>query len=190
MCYTFDLPLRAPGAPAGEPGPRKSTVRGQGLTRPFPSQESKRDMSHTSRRCSALRADGRPCRAWAVRDSEPARCPSHIGPEQSEPQEGESQASGRTIDEAADLPSENVDEALANQLREMQLLVRQILAQLQHELDPDEYARLVNLAFKGAHTVTDISRALKALSGKAKGGLPPEFEEAIEKVKRMHRTEP
>lgn len=29
------------------------------------------------RRCGAIRADGLPCRAWAVRGSEPARCAMH-----------------------------------------------------------------------------------------------------------------
>ena len=32
-----------------------------------------------SRRCEAVRADGKRCKAWAVRGSEPARCSSHSG---------------------------------------------------------------------------------------------------------------
>jgi hypothetical protein len=32
-----------------------------------------------SRRCTATCADGRPCRAWAVRGSDPPRCSSHGG---------------------------------------------------------------------------------------------------------------
>ncbi|MGD2148378.1 MAG: hypothetical protein PVH41_16920, partial [Anaerolineae bacterium] len=33
----------------------------------------------TSRPCTATRADGNPCRAWAVRGSDPALCAAHGG---------------------------------------------------------------------------------------------------------------
>lgn len=36
-------------------------------------------MSTPSRRCTAVRADGEPCRAWAVRGSDPPRCGVHGG---------------------------------------------------------------------------------------------------------------
>jgi len=36
-------------------------------------------MSARSKRCTALRADGEPCRAWAVRGSDPPRCGAHGG---------------------------------------------------------------------------------------------------------------
>jgi hypothetical protein len=36
-------------------------------------------MSARSKRCTAVRADGEPCRAWAVRGSDPPRCSVHGG---------------------------------------------------------------------------------------------------------------
>jgi hypothetical protein len=36
-------------------------------------------MSTRSKRCTAVRADGDPCRAWAVRGSDPPRCGVHSG---------------------------------------------------------------------------------------------------------------
>ena len=32
-----------------------------------------------SHRCNARRADGQPCRAWAIRNSDPPLCASHSG---------------------------------------------------------------------------------------------------------------
>jgi hypothetical protein len=36
-------------------------------------------MSIRSKRCTAVRADGEPCRAWAVRGTDPPRCAAHGG---------------------------------------------------------------------------------------------------------------
>jgi len=36
-------------------------------------------MSDRSKRCTAVRADGDPCRAWAVRGTDPPRCAAHGG---------------------------------------------------------------------------------------------------------------
>jgi len=69
-------------------------------------------------------------------------------------------------------------------------VVRGILEQLRHELDPAEYARLIELFYKGNTSIVDIMRAQQALSGKAKGGLPPEYDEAIEKANLKLRAEP
>lgn len=35
--------------------------------------------TYEKRRCSAVRADGEACRAWAMRDSQPALCAIHAG---------------------------------------------------------------------------------------------------------------
>ena len=36
-------------------------------------------MTTRSKRCTAVRADGEPCRAWAVRGTDPPRCAAHGG---------------------------------------------------------------------------------------------------------------
>lgn len=147
-------------------------------------------MSHNARRCSARRKDGRPCRAWAVRDSEPARCASHRSAEQAEQETDDFNESDSVIEEAADRPCKNSEENLTKELRRSRTVVRRLMKQLRHELDADKYARLSESVFKGNTNVADIMRAQQALSDKARGGLPPEYKEAIEKAKRKLRTEP
>jgi hypothetical protein len=150
-------------------------------------------MTQLPRRCGAPRKDGRPCRAWAVRGSEPARCASHLGQPQRE-EEAEKQEAGDfyesayDVREAADLLYKTAEKELKGELRITRVALRRALEQLRQELQPSEYARLIELIFKGAHTVADILRVQRSLPGDEEL-IPPEIAEAIDYVQGQRDRE-
>jgi hypothetical protein len=151
-------------------------------------------MTHDPQRCGGRRKDGRPCRAWAARGSDPPRCASHLNQVETEendddedvadPAAGGFYESGYNIKEATGLLYKSGDQSLKAELRVTRMAMRRALEQLRCELDPVEYARLIELIFKGAHTVADIMRAQRALAGGDKDLIPPEVDEAITYVLR------
>lgn len=136
-------------------------------------------MTHITRRCSALRKDGRPCRAWAVRGSDPALCANHLD---REPEASGFYERSYSIEEAADLLYKTAEKDLKEELGVTRVTLRRALEQMQQELDAAEYARLIELIFRGAHTIADIMRAQNSLSGGGEDFVPPVIGEVLTEI--------
>lgn len=141
-------------------------------------------MKRDGRRCQARRKDGQPCRAWAKRDSDEALCSSHLKLAKSETGAAGFYEGAYGIEEAADLLFKANEKDLVDEVKVTRVAVRRILKHLQQELEPAEYARLFDLIFKGTHTIADIMRAQRSLSGAKDDLIPPEVDVAITKVGR------
>lgn len=96
-------------------------------------------------RCSARRKDGRPCRAWAVRDSEQALCASHLRQNRQAAEQTGFYDLGYTVDEATDLIYQAAERDLNAELGVTRAAVRRVLEQLSQDLEPSKYRRLIEL---------------------------------------------
>jgi hypothetical protein len=149
-------------------------------------------MKPLARRCTAQRKDGRPCRSWAVRDSDEALCASHL-------KAGHGQASRVTashrvakplgfysdaysVEEATDHMLKNQSSDLKDELAITRLAVRHALLLLKQEPDPAQYARLIAQIFKGARTIAGIMRVQRSISPDQNELLPPEILGALEEM--------
>lgn len=130
-------------------------------------------MADNARRCSARRKDGRPCRAWAVRDSQPALCASHRNlAAGDDPDAQDFDLHAYTLDELADLIYRREQQSLRDELRFTQAGVLAILRRWKGELTEDEFARLMTLLHSSARTITGIIRAQQAAAKRDKDQLP------------------
>ena len=148
-------------------------------------------MKHPPRRCTARRTDGRRCRSWAVRDSDQPLCASHLKASHREasrqPRPTEAGSLGfydgaYPVEEAIDLLYKPQARNLKGELGLTRLAVRQALLRLKQELDPAEFAQLIALIFKGAHTIADIIRIQRSISGGEDELLQPEIRAALDEM--------
>ena len=137
-----------------------------------------------SRKCSANRQDGKPCKAWATRGSQPPLCAVHakrskIETEEQSPELGKS-FYHRTynIEEVADLLHLAIDHSLDDEVAAARVAVRRVMTQLKEELSPAEYARLATVIFTGTNTIGRLLRTSHELADKR----AQEIMEAIKKV--------
>lgn len=145
-------------------------------------------MTQDARRCSARRQDGQPCRAWAVRDSDPALCANHLKQQRQEKEASDFYERAYDLDEVADLLYKAEEKDLKDEVRVTRVAVRRLLDQLRQELDPAEYARLIGLIFKGTQTIADIMRVQRGLSGDNKDLIPPAVDYALTEINRERGT--
>jgi hypothetical protein len=130
-------------------------------------------MGYNARRCSARRKDGRPCRAWAVRDGQPPLCARHRNLATSDDQDAqEFDLHAYTLDELAEHIFRQEQEILRDQLRFTQAGVLAVLRRWKGELTEAEFDRLMALLFSGARTITGIIRAQQAEAKRGKERLP------------------
>jgi hypothetical protein len=135
----------------------------------------------SSRRCGHLTADGRPCKAWAIRGSDPPRCSAHAGRNAGAGAPCGNQnrrthgfySSALLPEELADLVACADDITLDDEIATTRVTLRRILALLSADgrLTAEDYARLATLALAGARTVARLLRDKRALSGDAADGL-------------------
>jgi len=134
-------------------------------------------MTHSSK-CAAFRADGRPCRAWARRNSDPPRCNVHAK------SEGQSAATpvtpakpgahgdvrdgfydGRfTLQEIADLVTKNAGDDLTDEVAAARVAVRRTLRHMEEALTPGEFTHLVQVIFTGTNTIVRLLQAQQDLA--------------------------
>lgn len=147
-----------------------------------------------SRRCSHTTARGQPCRAWALRDSDPPTCSTHAR----RPFEAET-AGARTAGappgnqnavthgfyanalsrkEVADVMKTLGLPTLEPEIACARVALRRVFAFLNDpsELSAREQARLVSIAFNGARTIARLLREHYAIVGKP----PTELARAID----------
>ncbi|MCI0580864.1 MAG: zf-C3Hc3H domain-containing protein [Chloroflexi bacterium] len=134
----------------------------------------------SSQRCTATRADGQPCQAWAVHGSDPPTCVAHTAAGRT-PSES---FYGRvyTLEEIADLVARAAGDSLDDELAATRVAIRRVMEQLHDELPPEEYARLASLVFTGATAIARLLRAKRAISGLAADGIAGAIAQALNEL--------
>jgi hypothetical protein len=150
-----------------------------------------------TRKCTATTKAGRPCKAWAQRNSEPPLCRLHRdwptvveknpplpNSKQAEPHsETETFYSRRfSSEELTAKVGLTLDRGLRGEVAITRVAIRRILTQLEKELAPEEYARLASLLFNGARTIAQLLRAQRALSGEAAEGISGAMAQALDEL--------
>jgi hypothetical protein len=131
-------------------------------------------------RCTATTAAGRPCRAWAVRGSDPPRCAAHrAAPEAAV--ERETAAPGQS--------------SLAAQIADLDRRIARLGAYMdacQAELNVDDLVRLNDLYSKMMGRVTRMRQALDRLGpgeGAEQSALAKALHWALDELAKILKTE-
>jgi hypothetical protein len=126
--------------------------------------------SAAKRRCKATTKNGRRCRAWAVRGTDPPRCSAHRpivlkkAPETGDEEGGDGfYERTYTLEELTDLVKGAMDHSLDDELTAARVALRRVMERLHDEMPADPFARLVGLVFKGAETVVRLLQAQHVL---------------------------
>ena len=125
---------------------------------------------NSARKCSGRRADGKPCRCWALRESDPPLCYVHTKARYDSAVEGPKQAkqgfysSTYTLKEIADMVGLAMDDTLDDELAASRIAVRRVMQQLHEELSADEYAHMAGIIFRGTNTIARLLRVNRELS--------------------------
>ncbi|HET6444437.1 MAG TPA: hypothetical protein VFI27_07630 [candidate division Zixibacteria bacterium] len=143
---------------------------------------------NSTRRCSGRRADGKPCRGYALRSSDPPLCYAHARIAQSQNEE-ESSSPGAgfysrcyTLEEIADMVALALDDSLEDELAATRIAVRRVMQQLHEELSVDEYAHMAGIIFRGTNTVARLLRINKALSKENDSEIATGIGEALDLI--------
>lgn len=159
-----------------------------------------------SHRCSARRADGEPCQAWAIRNSHPPLCASHRScashrgrvedrrPASSRPGSLTSikdnspdrgfYTPNYSIEEIVDLVNLTVDDTLDDEVAAARVALRRVMEQFRQELTPLEYGRLSALVFRGTDTIARLLRVRRQLTGDAGDAYARAIGEALDQLAR------
>ena len=136
-------------------------------------------------RCTAHTAAGRPCRAWAVRGSDPPRCAAHrtkTGDGAAPPE-----AAARAVAPGVD--------ALATQIADLDRRIARLGAYMdarQAELNVDDLVRLNDLHSKMMGRVTRMRQALEHLGpgeGAEQSALAKALHWALDELAKILKTE-
>ena len=128
-----------------------------------------------ARRCTHTTAAGEPCRAWAIRDSDPPTCSAHAGRTRGAGAPSRNQNArkhgfyARTLspDEIADLLAD-ADLNLKAEIACARVALRRVLEFLSNDpsqLSSADQIRACGLVFQGTRTVSRLLRDLHALGG-------------------------
>ena len=146
------------------------------------------------RRCTHTTARGQPCRAYAVRDSDPPTCATHgrltVGA--GAPQHNQNRRThgfySRALapDEIDDLIFYADDLSLDDEIACARVSLRRILTAL-NELDngrnqPQAFARYIALALQATRTIARLLRDNRAISGEAADGLCGAIGQALDEL--------
>jgi hypothetical protein len=123
-----------------------------------------------SRRCTATRQDGTPCRAWAVRGSQPPLCSAHGGLAPAGATPGKGQAGKHDRSTGAGPGEVTITDAINALVRKMEL-IDALLADDDLALTTQERIRLLGLATQAASRLGRLLRDRRALAGDAADGL-------------------
>lgn len=120
------------------------------------------------RRCTAICADGSPCRAWAVRTSHPPRCAAHGGGTNSVGAPPDNQNAithgyyarplpAKTLPEDTHPEECNIDTVIAD-LHEKQLRLSRYLDEHYEDLSPEQLARFHHIHAQGSSRLGRLLR--------------------------------
>ena len=86
------------------------------------------------------------------------------------------------MQEVADLLESAIDTELSDELDAARVALRRVLQQLEQQLLPTEYARLVNLIFRGTRTVASLLQAQLDLSREKSDFVVSALAEALDEI--------
>jgi hypothetical protein len=146
-----------------------------------------------SRRCSHRTRSGRPCRAWAIRGSDPPLCSIHAGrnlgggapPGNQNARTHGFYATTFTTQEVAELLAQAGAVSLEAEIACARIALHRVLRQLAAagpEPPSQDYVKLVALAFQGARTVARLLRDNQAIAGAPPGELAAVLDRALEEL--------
>ena len=147
-------------------------------------------------RCTATNANGRPCRAWAVRDTDPPLCSAHAGRNigagaplgnQNRTEHG---FYGRILQngEFADLERCSDSPALDEEIGLVRVTLRRVMTRLgrydltQDDLSNEDLTKMAGLVMTGARTLARLLTAQRALSGRTPDGFLEVIGEALDEL--------
>jgi hypothetical protein len=142
-------------------------------------------------RCTATTKAGNPCRAWAIRGSDPPLCATHSGRTEgagAPPRNTNAQKHGfysTTIppDDLADLIALADNITLDDEIALCRSATRQLAEHLHFpDLPPEDYAKLATLLFAGARTIAKLLRDKRALSGDSADGIAGAIGQALDEL--------
>jgi hypothetical protein len=129
-------------------------------------------MSAPKRPCTATTRAGRPCRAWAVRGSDPPRCAAHATAA------GSSHASHAL----ALCRDELAHPTLDGEITIARDMLRRLVETLRDGTSGGELVQLAQTCFAGTRTVAGLLRDKRALSGGAADGLMGAIGQALDEL--------
>jgi hypothetical protein len=121
-------------------------------------------------RCTAMTAIGTPCKAWAVRGSDPPRCAAHGGGQAAPPP-----------DKVGEAGSLSLDAAIADLYRRLGQLSAYIDDRLA-DLEPGLYARLASLQGQLTSRLGRLLRDRQQLQGDAADQLIQAVHQALDDI--------
>jgi len=124
----------------------------------------------TSRRCTALCVDGSPCRAWAVRSSDPPRCRAHGG--------------ATRHDAATQLPEDCSIDAIIDMLYKRQIRIDALIDDVAEDDGASirELACLLRIHGQNASRLGRLLRDRRALTGHAAQGISGAIAQALDEL--------
>ena len=143
-----------------------------------------------NQKCTAHTAKHEPCNAWAVRESQPPLCSTHLKLTTGAGAPADNQnrlthgfySSTYTVEELADLVSLALDGSLDDELSASRVAIRRVIEQLHNELPPEEYAKLAALVFTGVNTIARLLRTQRVLSGDSADSISGALSIALDEI--------
>ena len=145
------------------------------------------------RRCTAITARGKPCKAWALADTDPPRCSAHQEP--IAPANGSFYAAALKPEELADLLTYADDLTLDDEIACARVVLRRLLVLLDtaaiadfadpgapRPLTGTDLCRLFGLSLQAARTVARLLRDKRALTGEAADGISAAIAQALDEL--------
>ena len=156
-----------------------------------------------SRRCTAIKNDGQPCNAWAVHGSQLALCRVHgeqgsrvwgsgevaaidTGGKQ---EEKSFYSASYSLEELSDLVHLAMDHTLDDEVGAVRIAVRRVMAQMQEELTPAEYARMASTIFSGANAIARLLKTSRDLAEEMTVVIEEASFEALDDLSKGYRAE-
>lgn len=148
--------------------------------------------SPTNVNCTRTTLSDKPCRAWAIRGSDPPACAAHAGRTEGAgaPRHNVNRRQhgfySPVLDpaELADLVQFADDLSLADEIALARVILRRVTGRLTTAdpavLDLEDLARLAALALAGTRTVARLLRDQRALSGDAADGFAGAIAQALD----------
>jgi hypothetical protein len=138
-------------------------------------------------RCTAKTKAGTPCKAWAVRGSDPPRCAAHGGSlagRQVGAPPGNQNAVTHGLYAAPEEPPATIEGIIADLARKQAALSVYIdgLLTAEADLDLDDVARLLKIHGMNASRLGRLLRDQRALSGDAADGIAGAIAQALDEL--------
>ncbi|MCJ7737360.1 MAG: hypothetical protein MUQ10_08625 [Anaerolineae bacterium] len=134
------------------------------------------------RRCTSLKADGTPCKAWAMRDTMPALCVTHAArTTAADANPGIGMPSGSANSQSSPSP-EMIEKVIDDLAGKQAQLSAYITERLDQGADVQGLARVFALHGQNASRLGRLLRDQRALSGDAADGIAGAIAQALDEL--------